>query len=136
MSVLAKPPPPSKGVRWADYHHSLLLFDVKEVEEGVKTAYGEADAVRADLNVVDGAGKGDAVPDTLVFPKVLAGQLRRRVGQQTYGRLGQGNAKPSQSPPWVLDDPSDADTALVEQWLGMGQPTLPSVDSGDDKAPY
>jgi hypothetical protein len=73
MSVLAKPPPPSKGVRWADYHHSLLLFDVKEVEEGVKTAYGEADAVRADLNVVDGAGKGDAVPDTLVFPKVLAG---------------------------------------------------------------
>ena len=48
-------------------------------------------------------------------PKVLAVQLRPRIGQKVLGRLGQGQAKPGQDAPWVLAEAteSDVDVALA-----------------------
>jgi hypothetical protein len=136
MSVtFAQPAAPSAGVQWADLHGSLLALDVKAVEDNIKTAYGEASAVRVDLDVIDGKGAGEHYADALVFPKVLAAQLRSRVGQKILGRLAQGNAKPGQSAPWILDPVNDADIALGEAWVAAKKPSFSSVGS-DDKPPY
>ena len=48
----------------------------------------------------------------LVFPRVLQSQLKPKVGQMVLGRLGQGTAKPGQSAPWMLTEPTDADRTV------------------------
>jgi hypothetical protein len=129
MSVtFAQPAAPSAGIQWGDLHGSLLSLDVKSIEDNIKTAYGETSAVRVDLDVIDGEGKGESFSDALVFPKVLVGQLRHRIGQKILGRLAQGNAKPGQSAPWVLEAASDADVALGEMWVSAKKPAFDSPD--------
>ena len=106
-------PASASGIKWEDHKNALLLFEVKSVETDIKTAFGDTDAVRADVTVLDGANLGTEVRDTLVFPRVLQSQLRPNVGKKVIGRLGQGTAKPGQSAPWMLADPTDADIATA-----------------------
>lgn len=96
---------------------SLLLVTAHEVATGISTTFGPTDAIRADVAVLDGALAGEEFHDTLIFPKVLQAQLRSRIGGKVLGRLGQGQAKPGQSAPWVLTDPTDADRQLGLAWL-------------------
>lgn len=96
---------------------ALLLFDVKSVEQGISTSFGEKSAIRADVAVLDGAHKADVYADTLIFPLVLQGQLRGSVGEQVLGRLGQGAAKPGQKPPWQLTPASAEDRAIAERYV-------------------
>jgi hypothetical protein len=106
-------PASATGVKWEDYKGALLLFDVKSVETGIKTTFGENDAVRADVTILDGPHAGEEYIDTLVFPRVLQSQLRPNVDKKVLGRLGQGTAKPGQSAPWKLDDANDQDRAVA-----------------------
>lgn len=110
-------PASSTGIKWEDLKGSLLLFDVHSVETGIKTTFGETDAVRADVTVLDGDAAGDTYNDTLVFPKVLQSQLRPNVEKKVLGRLGQGTAKPGQSAPWMLNDATDTDKATARAHL-------------------
>lgn len=129
-------PGTTQGVDWEQTKGHLLLITPLSVEEKVKTILGEKDAVRADVVDLDA---GEEYTDVLVFPRVLQGQLRSRIGQRVLGRLGQGTAKPGQSPPWVLEDfaPRDAKkaTAWVEQH-SRSQFARPDADSDDDDAPF
>jgi hypothetical protein len=104
---------------------SLLLIDVHSQETGINTSFGLSDAIRADVAVLDGDSAGETYNDTLIFPKVLQSQLRSRVGGKVLGRLGQGAAKPGQSAPWTLTEPTDADKQLAVQWIT--QVSTPSV---------
>lgn len=106
-------PATSTGIKWEDLKGSLLLFEVHSLEAGIKTAFGETDAVRADVTVLDGTNAGDTYNDTLVFPKVLVSQLRPNTGRKVLGRLGQGAAKPGQSAPWMLQDATDDDKTVA-----------------------
>lgn len=110
-------PASSTGIKWEDLKGALLLFEVHSVETGIKTAFGETDAVRADVAVLDGTQAGQTYNDTLVFPKVLLSQVRPSVGKKVLGRLGQGSAKPGQSAPWMLQDATEDDKAVARAYV-------------------
>ncbi len=111
-----KPAPPSGGLTWGDHLGALLLITVHGQEFGVQTVHGPADPIRCDIAVIDGPGAGEVNEDTLVFPKVLIGQLKRSIGGKVIGRLGQGAAKPGQSPPWMLTAASAEDETKAVEW--------------------
>jgi pyruvate/2-oxoglutarate dehydrogenase complex dihydrolipoamide acyltransferase (E2) component len=116
-SPFAPPASPATGIQWTEYLGALLIFSVKAVETGINTSFGESDAVRANVAVLDGNGAGEEHEEVLVFPKVLQSQLRSRVGQMVLGRLTQGQGKPGQSPPWMLDAATPADEQAAAAWL-------------------
>lgn len=118
MSHPFNPPATATGIDWQALKGALLLITVHEVREGITTSFGVTDAVSADVAVLDGPETGNVYVDTLIFPRVLQGQLRKSVGgQMVLGRLGQGNAKPGQSAPWSLIAASDEDNAAGIAWL-------------------
>ncbi|MFC5996928.1 hypothetical protein ACFQE5_22210 [Pseudonocardia hispaniensis] len=114
-------PGSSSGISWEEINGRLLLITPHSVETGIKTSYGDTDAVRADVVVLDGPDAPDEYADTLIFPRVLQGQVRKNAGtgRMNLGRLGQGNKKPGQSPPWMLGDPTDADKAIARNYLAQ-----------------
>lgn len=123
----------SDTINYQELRGSLLLVSVLEALDHVPTVMtppGEkSPAVRADVTILDGPKAGTTLVNTLVFPKVLQGRLRPRVGKLILGRLGQGEAKVGQTAPWVLDPPTDADRAVADRWLahpqGSGSHTEP-----------
>jgi hypothetical protein len=101
----------------ADLHGSLLRITVTKEERDVPTAFGLSNPVRCDVVVLDGEHKGETYEDTLLFPKVLASQLRSFVGKPpVVARLGRGVAKPGQSAPWVLAAASEDDYATARKY--------------------
>jgi hypothetical protein len=96
---------------------ALLLFTVKSVETGIQTTFGESDAVKCDVAALDGSHKADVFADTLIFPRVLRSQLAGQVGGMVLGRLGKGTAKPGQSAPWILADPTDDDKDTARKYI-------------------
>jgi|SRR5690606_863151 len=115
--MFASPSAPSGGISWNDHKGALLIFDVKSIETGIQTSFGEADAVSVDIDVVDGPGAPAEYADSLVFPKLLQSQLKKNVGQKVLGRLSQGQAKPGQSAPWTLEAASAEDVTKAEQYM-------------------
>jgi hypothetical protein len=112
-------PGSANGIVWADYENRLLLITPHEKDVVVNTSFGESAAVRADIVVLDGPGAPEEVTDTLIFPKVLQGQVKGNAGtgRMNLGRLGKGQAKPGQSAPWMLGDPTDADKDTARAYL-------------------
>lgn len=117
MSQFASPAPPGEGIQWADLNGALLLISVTHLEQGIKTAFGDSDAIRAKVAVLDGPQANTVHENTLIFPKVLRSQLAGAVGQTVLGRLTQGTAKPGQSPPWMLAAATPADEQTATTWL-------------------
>lgn len=121
MTQFAEPSAPGTGISFKDYLGALLLIDVLGVEDHVPTVHSKpgekSPAVRADVTILDGTSAGESFADTLIFPKVLQSQLKKQVGQKVLGRLSQGQAKPGQSAPWVIDAPTDADKAAATAFL-------------------
>lgn len=109
-------PSTATGMDLKEHLGNLLLIKVNEVVSGITTAYGPTDAIRADVAVLDGPAKGKTYDDTLIFPKVLQGQLRPNVGKRVLGRLGQGVAKPGQSAPWTLAAANADDILVAEKY--------------------
>jgi len=117
MNPFATIPSPSDGITWADVNGALLIIRPTAIEAGIQTSYGAADAVRADVWVVDGPSAGEIHDDTLVFPKLLQSQLKSRINQVVLGRLTQGQGKPGQSAPWLLAEPTAQDVqAGMQAW--------------------
>lgn len=110
-------PSTATGIDYKAINGSLLLITVHALEEGIKTSFGETNAVRADVVVLDGDCKGETFADTLLFPRVLVSQTRSQIGSKVLGRLGQGNAKPGQSAPWTLAEATDADKDVARKYL-------------------
>ena len=102
----------------ADLLGNLLLFTVDKTVDEIETQYGPASAVACKVAVLDGAGKGDTYNDTLIFPRVLQGQLRHAVGGgKVLGRLTQGEKQPGKSAPWKLSDPDEDDKTTARKYL-------------------
>lgn len=120
-SPFSAPAAPSAGVDWQDLDGALLLIEPHSFETAIKTTFGDKDAVRADVVVLDGDKAGEQFNDTLIFPLVLLGQLRQQIGQKVLGRLGTGNAKPGQKPPWKLNEATAADVEIGTAWLNKQQ---------------
>lgn len=110
-------PASAAGFTWGDHKGALLIVEPAAYEQGIPTSFGEKDAVRATITVVDGAGAGEVYNDTLIFPRALIGQLKSNVGKKVLGRVSQGVAKSGQQPPWLLADPTPADVAAAKAAL-------------------
>lgn len=132
--TFADPASPS-SVDYQELKGSLLMFEVIGLEDHIPTSVSKpgekSTAVRVNLTVLDGSQAGTRADDSLVFPKVLQGQLRSRVGQLVLGRLTQGQAKPGQSAPWKLDPATEADKAKAEQFLAQSKPRVSSAASSE-----
>lgn len=127
MSEFVSASAPSGGITWADHKGKLLIVEPTSVESGIQTSYGEADAVKADVHVVTGPGESEDYPEALVFPKLLASQLRSQIGKKVVGRLGQGQAKPGQSAPWVLEAATEDDLKKAQEWVDAQKPSVTSA---------
>lgn len=133
MSMFSAPAS-TQGVDWNATKGHLLLVSPLSLEEKVNTSLGEKDAVRADIVDLD---TGETYTDVLVFPRVLIGQLRPRIGGKVLGRLGQGVAKAGQSAPWLLQDFSADDAKKAEQYLAKAPSFTPAAStSSADDAPF
>lgn len=134
-------PATASGITWEDQLGRLLLIEPTAVETGISTTFGEKDAVRADVTVIDADGAPEEYRDALIFPGVLISQTRSLIGQKVLGRLGQGVAKPGQKPPWRLDDPTDADVETGKRYLESRKPANANPfaapqTGGGDKPPF
>lgn len=110
-------PASATGIKWDELKGSLLLVEPISVEAGIPTAYGEANAVKANVIVLDGDLAETSYTETLIFPKVLQSQVKPRIGSKVLGRLGQGQKKPGQSAPWMLLDATEPDKATARAYL-------------------
>lgn len=112
-------PGSTSALNYEDAKGRLLLITPHKLETGIKTEYGENDAVRADVVILDGPDAPEECNDILIFPKVLQGQLRKNVGtgRMNLGRLGQGEKQPGKSAPWMLGDPTDDDKKVARDYL-------------------
>lgn len=125
---------PAGQLKITDYNGQLLLVKPTGQEEGVNTSFGAADAIRADVVVLDGPDAGTDYSDILIFQRVLQGQLRPQIGKGlVLGRLGQGEAKAGQSKPWKLLDFTDEDAKVAQAYLdanpGFEKHAAPSAAS-------
>lgn len=137
----APAPPTSTPVDYNAVNGALLLIKVISLEPHVPTVNtkpGEqSPAIRADVTVLDGLKRGEVYTDTLIFPKVLQGQLRRSIGRSVLGRLGQGLPKPGQSAPWQLNEATPADMQAADAFLATKASGISSVGAPDtSQAPF
>jgi hypothetical protein len=107
---------PSGGIAWDEHNGKLLIVEPLSYETGIQTVHGEKDAVRANVYVLTGPTTSDDFEDTLVFPGVLVGQLKRQIGSKIVGRLTQGAKKPGQNAPWLLDAATAEDIDKARTW--------------------
>lgn len=92
---------------WKSYYGHLLVIWPYSREE-VTTRFGEKPAIRADIYDLD--ADGEAAMDALVFPRALVMQLSGVApGKAVVGRLGQGESRGGQAPPWKLANPTPDD---------------------------
>lgn len=114
-------PAPSGGITWEEHQGKLLIVEPLSYETGIQTVHGEKDAVRANVYVLTGPTSSDDFEDTLVFPGVLVGQLKRQIGAKIVGRLTQGAKKPGQNAPWLLDAATAEDIQKARDWQAARQ---------------
>lgn len=131
MTEAFSPPASTQGIDWKDALGHLLLVSPLAVETGVQTVHGPTDAIRADITDLD---NGEEYVDVLVFPRVLQGQLRSKVGGKVLGRLGQGVAKPGQSAPWTLGEFNTADAQKAQDYLA--KQAVSGIAAADDEPPF
>lgn len=106
-------------ITWEDQTGRLMLIYPLEKVEGIPTDYGDADAIRANVTILDGPNAPEELRGCLVFPRVLQGQLRNNVGtgRPVVGRLTQGQKKKGQSPPWQLTAATDAEKQTARNFI-------------------
>jgi hypothetical protein len=136
MSEFVSAAPPSGGITWADHKGKLLIAEPLTFEAGINTAFGTADAVKANIHVLTGPDEAEDYPEALVFPKLLASQLKGHIGSKVVGRLGQGAAKPGQSAPWLLEEASADDLEKAKAWLEKQKPALTSAAPAEGTPPF
>jgi hypothetical protein len=114
----------------------LFVIEPFDVEKDIVTDNGVTEATRANIWVVRAAdgSKYDEYLDTMVFPRVIQGQLRAaRNKSVVFGRLTQGEAKPGKNAPWVLADPTPEDTAAASAfWSARSLSAAAAAPAGDD----
>jgi hypothetical protein len=130
----ADPAATGSVVDFNELNGSLLMIEVISLEPhvpNVNTLPGEkSPAIRANVTAIDGPKAGSYYDNTLLFPKVLQGQLRARVGRLVLGRLGKGEPKSGQTAPWKLEAATDQDRRAAEVALSRTATTPGAPASG------
>jgi hypothetical protein len=130
-------PGSTSAIRWADHEGRLVLVWPKA--EKPFTYDGETkDVIEATVVILDPPGSGPIeYRQTIIFPRVMQGQVRGNIGKgrPNLGRVGKGEAKPRQSPPWILLDPNEEDKKIAVAYLqNPNAKPAPPTDSGSAPA--
>lgn len=135
---VAAPAPTSGGFNKEENLGRLLIIEIFGItkESG---DYGEQDVIVGNVHVLDGAMAGHTYYEQTIYGRRLVGQARATLNagaSRMLGRLARGQAKKGQ-PPWILDNPSEADVAVAERWSeqAAGQPAAVTQNSEEDTAP-
>lgn len=114
-------PAESTGIDYTQIQGSLLMIQVLSHEDHIPTVHTQAGeknpAIRGTVTILDGQQRGHVYEDALIFPRVLIGQLRSRVGQVVLGRLGQGEKKAGKNAPWKLLPANEQDKQVARSVL-------------------
>lgn len=129
MTMFSSPAPTGSQLDCKDVLGHLLLIKPTSVELQVKTVNGISDAVRADIADLS---TGQLHESVMWFPKLLVSSLRNSIGQMVLGVMTQGQPKPGQSPPWILQDAANDPNAvqMAQGWLAQNptfDPSRPNV---------
>lgn len=103
------------AIEWKSLYGKLLAI-YPYGREVAATKFGEKACVRADVYDLD-AGLPVSM-DALIFPRALVmqcGGIPR--GKAVVGRLGQGESRGGQQPPWKLSDPTPEDLARAQAYF-------------------
>lgn len=115
---VSSPAPGGSGFKVSEHVGDLIVFVGCSLEADIETEYGVSNAARIEILVpLDGDSAGEVYHDSLIFNKVLVPSLTNAQSPIVVGRLAQGEAKGSQSAPYILTDPSEKETASVVTWL-------------------
>lgn len=118
----ASTPPPTEPFKPSDFQGALAIAVVHKYTPGVATQYGARNTVDASVVLIDpqtGQTLREFIGASLWNVK-LVGQLMGLIGRYTLGRISLGvAAKPGQSPPVILADPSEADKQAAQRWMQM-----------------
>ena len=114
--------------RPADYQGHLLLVWPTEHRTGIKTDYGESDAIAARVVVLDGENGYEEHENVLFFQSALIGTLKPSVGNSkpVLGRLGRGTSKPGQSAPFILTPFTEEDAQAARAYFAQDQFDAPA----------
>jgi hypothetical protein len=129
---------PGSGELFRNEEHvgDLLVVKVLGTEEGIVTDVGTSDAIRADVTIVkDDGSVGDEYLDTLLFGRVLYGQLKRKTGRTVLGVFtGEPGVKRNgKNVAYTLDPASPEQTELaVRAMTGRPEPAQAANPAGPD----
>lgn len=118
-----------EGTKPTDVNGHLLIITPVELIVGMSTSLGESDAIKMHLVDLDTETEYD---DALWFSSALINALKPQIGTKVLARMGQGNAKPGKSAPWILLD-ATTDAAAVAKAnnylnrLSAPAPTTPTA---------
>jgi len=116
---------PASGSKFkpADYQGKLLLVWPTEHRTGIKTDYGDSDAIAARVVVLDGDSGYEEHDNVLFFQSALIGTLKPSVGNKkpVLGRLGRGTSKPGQSAPFILTPFTEEDAQAARAYFAQDQ---------------
>ena len=105
--AFSAPSTSTESVKVADLNGHLLIIEPIEYKTGITTVHGDADAIEVRINDLDTNTSHESV---LFFNVALKNALKTKIGQKVLARIGQGQAKPGKSAPWILIDATgDAD---------------------------
>lgn len=114
-------PGEATNVDWRELSGRLLLIYPTEKLDQVPTReYGEKEAIRARIVVLDGPNAPRVMNGCLVFPLYLQGQLRDRVGtgKAVLGRLGGGALTGTrEEKAWKLAAANDSEKDTARKWI-------------------
>ncbi len=127
-------PASTAGINYEEHKGRLLIIEPLRVQKDVVTDYGTKDAVAANVHSLTGPTEADVYEDILIFPAVLQGQVRPKIGEKVLGRLAQGVAKKGQSAPWILEDPTADDIAKGVAYLDHLKATTVSAPASTPAA--
>lgn len=100
----------------ADHDGVLALFAVGGLHRDVSTSFGERDAVRAGIVLLDGPEAGKVFEDILLFNTRVVSRLRNAPGQVILARIGMGEGKGGNNKPVELYEATPADQDLAMRW--------------------
>ncbi len=125
-------PASASKFRAADYQGNLILVWPTEYRTGIKTDYGDSDAIAARVVVLDATNGVEEHDNVLFFQAALIATLKPSVGstKPVLGRLGRGTSKPGQSAPFILTPFTEADAKLARDYFAAqfgGTPAAPKA---------
>lgn len=132
MSQFAQPGIGGDKFEAAKHNGHLLLFFPSAFRADVPTQNGTADCV--DTKIVD-LDTGETLNDAKVWGKAMVPQLKGEVPDgMVLGRLGQGQGKAGNNPPWILHPHTEQDVAIAERYLAAN-PRNQFANPGAQQAP-